>query len=340
MGIFINWYCKQIGKSKLVKADLEGPAYKLLKPFHKNNISLQFQMEECHLLLTDQIDLLNPEGNRVGHDISKPLPLGGLPGHVTIQTQYFYNKDLEYLVLAYGISHWWIKRKEFYITRHSAPSNRSVVRSYMKILSVFSLTPFSRYGYTYLKEIVLRRADYKENMISEADFKNLHPNNFEDMYLLHLQSKLNHLSGADKVHLFNAINLWIRNIVIRQHVEDLQLDIESYKTKLNLTQPRWDAPDFLLKEDCTIIHKPRAVIYKDRNNQKKMTRETEVQKFNDGTLMRILEKLNAMIKDYVLFKFNPGMEHRIWSEDDKRRSQEFIKLIERRLKIKRIFRSL
>nr|GEW29472.1 hypothetical protein [Tanacetum cinerariifolium] len=31
-----------------------------------------------------------------------------------------------------------------------------------------------------------------------------------------------------------------------------------------------------------------------------------------------------MIKDFMLFKFNPGMEWRIWSEDDKRRSKEFI----------------
>ncbi|GJT82110.1 hypothetical protein Tco_1056452 [Tanacetum coccineum] len=98
MGSFIKWYCKQIGKSKLVKADFEGPAYKLVRSFHKNNISLQFQMEECHLLLTDQIDLINPEGNRVVHDLSKPLPLGGPPSQVTIQTQYFFNKDLEYLV--------------------------------------------------------------------------------------------------------------------------------------------------------------------------------------------------------------------------------------------------
>ncbi|GJV69529.1 reverse transcriptase domain-containing protein [Tanacetum coccineum] len=46
-------------KSKLSKADLEGPAYKVVRAFHLNNISLQFQMEECHLLLTDQIDVLN-----------------------------------------------------------------------------------------------------------------------------------------------------------------------------------------------------------------------------------------------------------------------------------------
>ncbi|GKA70516.1 hypothetical protein Tco_0776655 [Tanacetum coccineum] len=71
-----------------------------------------------------------------------------------------------------------------------------------------------------------------------------------------------------------------------------------------------------------------------------MTRETKVHKFNDGTLQRILEKLDHMVKDCVLFKCNPGMEHQIWSKDDKRRSEKFIEMIERRLKIKRIFRNL
>ncbi|GJX88301.1 hypothetical protein Tco_0340315 [Tanacetum coccineum] len=237
-------------------------------------------MEVCHLLLTDQVDLVNPEGHRVVPDVSKPLTLRGPPGQVTMQTQYFFNKDMEYLVsgekgrrsalsisklkvaeyldfgleelvpslwiesgrnydisAAYGISHWWFKRKEFYITRHSAPSDRSKVRSHMRILGVVSLKTFERNGYTFIKEIVLRRADYKEYKILEADFKNLHPNDFEDLYLLHLQGQLNHLSGADKVHLFNAVNLWIRNIVIRKLIEDLQLRIESYHTKLNITQP-------------------------------------------------------------------------------------------------------
>ncbi|GKD75972.1 hypothetical protein Tco_1334254 [Tanacetum coccineum] len=204
VGFFTKWYCKQIEKSKLVKADLKGPAYKL-------------------------IDLVNLEGHRVVHDVSKPLPLGGPPGQVTIQTQYFFNKDLEYLVsgdkerrnalsisklkaayypdfgleefipslwikserdydisAAYGISHWWFKRKEFYITRYSAPSDHRAVRSHMRILSVVSLKTFSRYGYTYMRENVLCRADYKEYKISEDDFINLHLNDFEDMYLLHL----------------------------------------------------------------------------------------------------------------------------------------------------------
>ncbi|GKF69348.1 hypothetical protein Tco_0202405, partial [Tanacetum coccineum] len=37
-------------------------------------------MEECHWLLTDQVDLVNPEGHRFMPDVNKPLPLGGPPG--------------------------------------------------------------------------------------------------------------------------------------------------------------------------------------------------------------------------------------------------------------------
>ncbi|GJY12279.1 hypothetical protein Tco_0381588 [Tanacetum coccineum] len=191
-----------------------------------------------------------------------------------------YNLDFE---LKEFVPSLWIESERDY------DISAAYVRSHMRILIVVSLKTYSKYGYTFSKEIVLRKADYKEYKISEADFKNLHPNDFEDLYLLHLQGKLNRLSRAEK----------------------------SYQTKLNLTQLRWDATDFIFKKDYTIVHKPKAVIYRDRNNQKKMMRKTDVHKFSDGTLTRILEKLDFMVKDYELFKFNPGMDHRIWSEDDK-----------------------
>nr|GEZ37782.1 hypothetical protein [Tanacetum cinerariifolium] len=47
---------------------------------------------ECHKLLTDSVDNSISRNN-----VSKPLPLGGPPGHVTIQSDFFFNKDLEYL---------------------------------------------------------------------------------------------------------------------------------------------------------------------------------------------------------------------------------------------------
>nr|GEV76433.1 hypothetical protein [Tanacetum cinerariifolium] len=83
---FLNWYCRQVNKTKITQADLEGQAYEVVKAFYLDVIHLQFQMEECHKLLTDQVDWTNPEGDQVRIDVNRPLPLGGPPGHVTIQS--------------------------------------------------------------------------------------------------------------------------------------------------------------------------------------------------------------------------------------------------------------
>ncbi|GJU21521.1 hypothetical protein Tco_1154863 [Tanacetum coccineum] len=80
------------------KVSLEGPAFNLVKAFHKNSVFLQYQMDECHKLLTNKVDLSNPEGHQILRNIYEPLPLGGPPGQVTIQPQFFFNKDLEYLL--------------------------------------------------------------------------------------------------------------------------------------------------------------------------------------------------------------------------------------------------
>ncbi|GKA52404.1 putative reverse transcriptase domain-containing protein [Tanacetum coccineum] len=135
---------------------------------------------------------------------------------------------------------------------------------------------------------------------------------------------------------------WERKDQIRakNRVGDLQLGIESYQTKINLERPNWDATDYFFKEDYTIVPKPRAVIYRDRNDQRKLMRLNEIHKFSDGTLTRVMEKLDHMVKDFHLFEYNKGMETRKWSEDDKRRSKDFITAIEKRLQIRRIFQSL
>nr|GEY23653.1 E-beta-farnesene synthase [Tanacetum cinerariifolium] len=50
------------------------------------------QTKECHKLLNDSVD--DPI---IRHNVSKPLPLGGPHGQVSIQSDFFFNKDLEYL---------------------------------------------------------------------------------------------------------------------------------------------------------------------------------------------------------------------------------------------------
>ncbi|GKA30039.1 hypothetical protein Tco_0716284 [Tanacetum coccineum] len=196
-------------------------------------------MEECHKLLTDRVD-----DAIIRYNVIKPLPLGGQPGQVTIQTDFF-SKDLEYLrygskggrpalsiskikaayypdvdleqmvpdqiwieeeckydiAAMYGISHWWFQRQRFYIDRHTSEGDRKAVRTHMRILSVVRIEVFSLYGYDYMKKIVLHRADLKEHIIAEMDFKYLYPSDFEDLYLLNLQVGFNSL-----VHSFRALS--------------------------------------------------------------------------------------------------------------------------------------
>ncbi|GJW60453.1 reverse transcriptase domain-containing protein [Tanacetum coccineum] len=216
IGIAKDFHLMKFLKDQSCKADLEGPTFNLVKAFHKNSVFLQYQMDECHKLLTNKVDWSNPEGHQILRNIYEPLPLGGPPGQVTIQPQFFFNKDLDYLLTGdkerkialsisklkaaryldfgleelvpslwvesereydisavYDITHWWLRRTEFYINKHSESSDHEAVRSQMRVLSVISVKVFEKYGYNYLREIILRRADYQEYKISEKDFKNI-----------------------------------------------------------------------------------------------------------------------------------------------------------------------
>ncbi|GJT09066.1 hypothetical protein Tco_0843528 [Tanacetum coccineum] len=275
MAIFMDWFCKKQGITELTQKDLEGPAFEIVKVFHPNVIRLQYQMEECYKLITDQVD-----DAIIRHNVNKPLPLGGQPGQVTIQADFFFNKDLEYLRYgskggrpALSIS----KMKAAYYLDvgleqmvpdqiHTSEGDCRAVRTHMRILSVVRNEVFSLYRYDYMKTIVLCRADLNEYIIAERDFKYLYPSDFEDLYLLNLQGHLNHLPPQDKKILSTIVNLWIRNLVIRQRVEDFQLGIKSYQTLLNLTKPQWDASGFEFKHDFTVIDSPRAVTFRDQNH--------------------------------------------------------------------------
>ncbi|GKA82438.1 hypothetical protein Tco_0789186 [Tanacetum coccineum] len=205
---------------------------------------------------------------------------------------------------------------------------------------VAAMYVFPMYGYNYMKKIILRRADLKEYVIAERDFKYLYPSDFEDLYLLNLQGHLNHLSPGDKKILTTTVNLWTRNLVIRQRVKDFQLGIESYQTQLNLTKPRWDAKGFEYKHDFTVIDSPRAVTFRDKYGVQMIMRFNEIHKFSDGTLHQIDEALDYRVKEFRVNRRNPGLDTRFWTKKDVDRSKEFMFAIQKRLKTRRIFRNL
>nr|GEU80169.1 hypothetical protein [Tanacetum cinerariifolium] len=279
---------------------------------------LPCQMKECHKLLIDIVD-----DSIIKHNVSKPLPVGGPPVQVTIQSDFFFNKDLEYLRYdskgsrpALSI----LKMKAAYYPDvgleqmvpdqiHASEGNRRYVRTHMRILSVVRIKVFSMYGYDYMKKIVLRSADLNEHIIAKRDFKYPYPSDFEDLYLLNLQ-------------------------------DDLQLRIESYQTQLNLTKPRWDATGFEYKHDYTVIDSPRAVTFRDKYGVQMIMRFNEIHKFSDGTLHQIDEALDYQVKEFKVNRMNSGLNTRFWTRRDVDRSKEFMFSIQKWLKTRRIFRNL
>nr|GEV02267.1 hypothetical protein [Tanacetum cinerariifolium] len=105
-------------------------------------------------------------------------------------------------------------------------------RDMMNFLNcVVRIKAYSRYGYDYLSEIVLQRADLQEYMVAEKDFKNLYPSDYEDLNLLLLQGLLNHLPDSEKRMFSIAVKLWTRNLVIRKRFEYFQLEALEYRVK-------------------------------------------------------------------------------------------------------------
>ncbi|GJQ92927.1 hypothetical protein Tco_0004066 [Tanacetum coccineum] len=114
--------------------------------------------------------------------------------------------------------------------------------------SVVSVTVNKLHGYGYLEEIMVRRADRQLYKFKEGDFVNLQWNDIEDILLLVVQQKLFHLDGKVIVDLLMALRMFTRSLIIKKRVKDVQLGVESYQKKLNITKPQKDFPGISAKE--------------------------------------------------------------------------------------------
>ncbi|GKF24200.1 hypothetical protein Tco_0076522 [Tanacetum coccineum] len=144
------------------------------------------------------------------------------------------------------------------------------VFSHQKIMSVVSVKVTKLHGYGYLEEVMVRRADRQKYKFKEGDFVNLHLNDIEDMLLLVVQHKLFHVDGEVIVDLAMALRMFTRSLFIKKRVEDVQLGVESYQKKLNITMPQKDNPGNASKEPYTPAYKPPRVVYEDLSYRKRL----------------------------------------------------------------------
>nr|GEX58562.1 hypothetical protein [Tanacetum cinerariifolium] len=225
-----------------------------------SSIKLEYNFQECLNALTDKLDWNNPEGDHYLFNMSKPLPLQGRPCHLTVVADYFFNNDMEFLKT--------FNPEKMYTT--------SITK-----------TKAARYEIKGIKDML-----YK---FKEGDFMDLHLNDFEDMLLLVVQHKLFHLNESDIFDFIMALRMFTRSLVIKKCVEDLQLGVENYKKKLNITAPQKTFLEIEFKELYTPSYKPPEVIYEDLNKQKRVMRADELYKFLDGSLKKVQDDLHHIL---------------------------------------------
>ncbi|GKD15135.1 hypothetical protein Tco_1199542, partial [Tanacetum coccineum] len=150
----------------------------------------------------------------------------------------------------------------------------------------------------------------------ESDFPRLRINDIEDMLLLVVQNRLTNLSDDDISDFAIALRMFTRSLVIQKRVEDLQLGVENYQKKINVTKPE-TTKSGIKKRDP-------------------LMRSDELYKFSDRTLTGLQTSLDDITKN-IRMEYLPK---RKWSTLEKKRANIMIKAMDKQLKERRLMRSL
>ncbi|GKE45607.1 hypothetical protein Tco_1472891, partial [Tanacetum coccineum] len=232
-----------------------------------------------------------PEGNHCPFDLTKPLPLKGHPGHLTVAAEYFFNNDLEFLKSSDPEKKYTTSITKKKAARYEIVGIEDMVPTLWSTIK-YGVSVKKLHGYGHLEEIVVKRANRQLHKFKEGDFVDLHLNDIEDMLILAVQYKLFHLDVSDIVDFIVSLRMFTRSLIIKRCVKNLQLSVESYQNKLNITEPQKTFPEIEFKELYILSHKPPGVIYEDLNKQKRVMQADELYKFSDETLKTVRDELH------------------------------------------------
>ncbi|GJW81086.1 retrovirus-related pol polyprotein from transposon TNT 1-94 [Tanacetum coccineum] len=195
----------------------------------------------------------------------------------------------------WGNSHWGRKRQHFYGFAVNRASARDVY-SKNRIIAIKELKIVEWNNYKHLDWITVCRDDDKLYTFKEGDYKRLHLQDIKDMLLLLVQGKLKNLNIEERLALSISLRMFTRSIVIKRHVEDLQLGIESYQKKLNLKKPDTYRSNLKRKTSYTEYSNPRGFIYQNQDKKNRLICIDELHKFSDGTLNDVRSALYDILK--------------------------------------------
>ncbi|GJY30502.1 hypothetical protein Tco_0413997 [Tanacetum coccineum] len=256
-----NWNIDNLTQNHLV-----GPAFNLLKGICRSRMEPEYNIKECYKDVTDRLDWNNPKGKEYPFDLSKPLLFIMDRGRQVVHVDYFINNDLEYL--------------------RGGRSSRKYTTSTTK-------TKASKYDIQGIKDMVMSlwspvKVAYDRHVVWGTSHRVLNDNDSMDSHATSLGSK--ELSNLERDVIFNlgmGLRMFTRCIVILKRMEDLQLGVESYHKKLNITKPETFRSDISNITPYTTYNNPQGIIYEDKYKRNMLMRTDELYKFSDGTLTSI-----------------------------------------------------
>ncbi|GJS69840.1 hypothetical protein Tco_0702681 [Tanacetum coccineum] len=132
--------------------------------------------------------------------------------------------------------------------------------------------------------------------------------------------KLTNLNVEERLAFSVSLRMFTRSIVIQRHVKDIQLGVESYQKKLNITKPNTYRSDLKRRDAYTAYSNLKGFIYQNKDKKNKLMRNDELHKFSDGTLDDVWTALNDRLKR-IRMEYLPQT---IWRQSDRERATAMI----------------
>ncbi|GKA60022.1 hypothetical protein Tco_0759335 [Tanacetum coccineum] len=187
----------------------------------------------------------------------------------------------------WGISHWGKKRRQFYAFATTRESARDVY-SKRRIIAVTKVEIVEWQNYKHLDWITVRRDDDILYKFKEGDFHRLRSNTLKNLLLLLVQGKVTILNVEERLAFNCSLRNFTRSVVIQRRVEDLQLGVESYQKKLNLTKPDTYRSNLRRRDAYTPYSDPRGFIYENKDKKNRLMHIDELHNQRDKANARAM----------------------------------------------------
>ncbi|GKB47174.1 hypothetical protein Tco_0897927, partial [Tanacetum coccineum] len=297
-----------------------GPAFRLLKGTRSNYVELEYDFEECYKALSEKLDWENPKGSDYPFDLSKPLPLIKSGKRQKVPFEFFINNDLKYsqggiLTMTYTTS-----TSKTKATQYDLPGIEGMVPNIWSLVKV-AYDKYVLWGISYWREQRKSFYAFARGMQSRGDV-------YSTKWIL----AVTNVSVMRK----HGYRMFTRSLVIQKRVEDLQLGVESYQKKINVTKTDTTRHDLRKRHPYTPYKVPQGFIYVNDIRRNRLMCSDKLYKFSDGTLTRLLSSLEDITKNIDM----TYLPKRRWSTLEKKRAHFMIKDINMLLNERRMMRSL